>query len=299
MLKIFSLFIKIYEELYLLFCNMTGDYGFSLILLSLFTFLILLPFNRKAQQIQHKERKIQEILSPQIEDIKHTYAGQEQYEKLRRLYHRYAYHPFYAVRSVVSILFQLPFLATAYYMLTGLSEIQGVPWGLITNLGVPDHLLGGINLLPFIMTLVTVFYAFVLPEISKKERIQAAGIGILFLFLLYSAPSALLIFWTSNLFWSLLYSVLATRCRCIGEFIEENELAFHIIIALVLTIGLFVPLEIYIKNAGQLWFTLKDVLEYILCSSAKFSFVLLIIYFILWKDRIRIFYLSILSTSFI
>ena len=237
MLQLVSPFIIIYKALYLFIVSLTGNYGISLVLLSFITFLILLPFNKKAQQLQRKERKLQAILAPQIKAIKLNYSGQEQYEKLKRLYHRYAYHPLYAMRSVIGVLFQLPFLATAYYMLSGLPDIKGVSWGVIKDLGTPDQLLGGISLLPFVMTLVTVAYAFVMPDISKKERLQSVIIGLVFLVLLYAAPSALLIFWTSNLLWSLLFNVFEEKLQWIGSYVEDNELAFHIIIALSLTVG--------------------------------------------------------------
>ncbi len=294
MLHLVSPFIIIYKALYLFLFNATGDYGISLVLLSFVTFLILLPFNKKAQQLQRKERKIQAVIAPQIEKIKKNYSGQEQYEKLKRLYHRYAYHPIYAVRSVIGVLLQLPFLATAYYMLSGLPDIQGVSWGVIQNLGTPDQLLSGINLLPFVMTLVTIAYAFVMPNLSKKERLQSVIIGLVFLVLLYSAPSALLIFWTSNLLWSLLFSVFEEKLQWIGSYVEKNELAFQIIIALSLTVGFFVPTEIYITNASQLWFSFIDVLQYYLTDTLILFAIFLLAYVICWKKNIRCIYLSIL-----
>ena len=294
MLQLVSPFIKIYKALYLFLFNATGDYGISLVLLSFVTFLLLLPFNKKAQQLQRKERKIQAVIAPQIEKIKKNYSGQEQYEKLKRLYHRYAYHPLYAVRSVIGVLLQLPFLATAYYMLSGLPDIQGVSWGVIQNLGTPDQLLGGINLLPFIMTLVTLDYAFVMPNLSKKERLQSVIIGLIFLVLLYNAPSALLIFWTSNLLWSLLFNVFEEKLQWIGSYVEKNELAFHIIFALSLTAGLIVPTDVYIKNASELWFEYRDILKYFLADTIKYFAILLIIYVICWRKRFRVTYLSLL-----
>ena len=185
MQSIFSPLIKIYKALYLLAYDITGNYGISLILLSFFTFVVLYPFNKKAQQVQNKEHKIQAVLAPQIEELKKRYKGQEQYENLQWLYHRYGYHPVYAIRSALGFIFQIPFLTAAYYMLSGLAEIRGVSWGIIPDLGTPDHLLGGINLLPFVMTMVTVVYAFVMPKISQKERMQTVGIGVFFLVLLF------------------------------------------------------------------------------------------------------------------
>ena len=273
---------------------MTGNYGIALVLLSLFSFVVMYSFNKRAQLIQNKEHKIQAILSPQIDEIKKRYTGREQYEQLQWLYKRYGYHPLYAIRSALGFVFQIPFLTAAYYMLSGLPDIQGVSWGFIPNLGQPDHLLAGISLLPFVMTLVTCVYAFVMPSISKKERFQTVVIGVFFLVLLYTAPSALLVFWTCNLFWSLLDSVLGQKLTWVGDFITENELAFHIIFVLSLTVGVLVPTDIYIKNASQLWFDYRDVLKYFLSDTVKYIVALLLLYIICWRKRIRGICLSVL-----
>ena len=292
--SLFEPLIKIYKLLYLFAYDMTGNYGVALILLSFFTFIVLYPFNKKAQQLQNKEHKIQAVLTPQVATIKKQYDGREQYEQLQWLYQRYGYHPLYAIRSALGFIFQIPFLTAAYYMLSRLAEIQGVAWGVISDLGAPDHLLAGINLLPFVMTLVTCVYAFVMPKISKKERLQTIAIGFFFLLLLYTAPSALLIFWTCNLLWSLLDSVLSRQIEWMGEFISENELAFHIILALSLTIGLLVPTDIYIKNGSQLWFNIKDILKYFLIDASTYFAVLLSVYLLCRRRIIRSVYLSIL-----
>ena len=262
---------QIYKFLYLATYDITGNYGIALILLSLFIYIVLFPFNQKAQQIQNEEREVQSIIAPQIAEIKKQSHGKEQYEKIQRLYHRYAYHPIYAIRSAAGIVFQIPFFVAARSMLYGLQEIKGVPWGIIQNLGEPDQLLWGINLLPFVMTLVTILYAFVMPKLTKKEITQTIVIGIIFLIILYPAPSALLIFWTWNLLWSLLHCVLVDRLKCfneyiekVGDFVSENELALYITIVLSLTTGLLVPTEVYIRNAGELWFKYKDIRQLIL-----------------------------------
>lgn len=292
--NLFSPLITIYKALYLFAYDITGNYGISLVLLSLFTFIVLYPFTKKAQHIQNKEHRIQSVLGPQIESIKKHYSGREQYEQLQWLYRRYSYHPLYAIRSALGFVFQIPFLTTAYYMLSGLSEIQDVSWGIIPNLGAPDHLLNGINILPFVMTLVTVVYAFVMPGISKKERMQTVGIGVFFLVLLYAAPSALLIFWTCNLIWSLLDSLLSEKLAWIGEYIAENELAIHIIFAFALTVGLLVPFEVYIKNASQIWFGITDIAFYFFSVSIKYFISLFIIYIICCRKKMGEIYLSLI-----
>lgn len=288
-----------YKVICLMLADWLGGYGIAIIALSFLSFVLLYPFTRKAYQIQQEELYLQKILQEQIKDIKANYSGAEQFDKIQRLYDRYSYHPIMAVRSVFGLLIQLPFLLAVYYMLSSLTEIQGVTWGFIPNLGKPDALLHGINLLPFVMTLVTSVYAFVMPEISKKQRIQTVLIGLFFLVLLYSAPSALLIFWTCNLFWSLLDSVFGKKLEWLREFISDNELAFHIIFALTLTVCVFVPTEIYIKNASQLWFDYKDILKYFLADALK-AYVFLFLFFIIcWYKKIRGVFLSLLLGIFL
>lgn len=291
---IFAPLVKIYKSLYLFAYDITDSYGFALILLSIATFIVLYPLNKKVQQIQSKEHMIQSVLAPQIEVIKKRYSGHKQYENIQWLYQRYGYHPLYAIRSALGFIFQIPFLTAAYYMLSGLLEIQGVPWGIIPNLGAPDSLLGGINILPFIMTLITIVYAFVMPEINKKERLQTVAIGIFFLLLLYSAPSALLIFWTCNLIWSLIDNVLSRKLEWLGDFILENELALHIIFSLSVTVGLFVPTEIYLKNANELWFSFKEILKFFIQDTALYFSVLFFVYVLCRRKTIKYAYLSIL-----
>jgi hypothetical protein len=301
MQSIFYPLEQLYKFLYLSVYDITGDYGIALILLSLFIYIILFPFNQKAQQIQNAEREVQSIIAPQIEEIKRRFHGKEQYEKIQRLYHRYAYHPIYAIRSAAGIVLQIPFFVAARSMLYALPDIKGVQWGIIQDLGKPDQLLAGINLLPFVMTFITVLYAFVMPKLTKKEITQTVIIGFIFLIILYPAPSALLIFWTWNLLWSLLHCLFFDRLQWFNEYIErvrdfvaENELAFHIIFALALTVGLFVPTEVYIKNASQLWYSFKSVFCYFIEDTVKYFIVLLFVYVVFRNKKIRGIYLSVL-----
>ena len=283
-----------YKVIYLLLAEWLGSYGIAIIALSFLSFVLLYPFTRKAYQIQQEELHLQKILQEQIKDIKANYSGAEQFDKIQRLYDRYSYHPIMSVRSVFGLLTQLPFLLAVFYMLSNCTEIQGISWGVIPNLGKPDALLHGINLLPFAMAFVSVIYAFIVPNFDKKQIIQTVVISVLFLLLLYSAPSALLIFWTCNLFWSLLESVFGKKLEWLRGFISDNELAFHIVFALALTVGLLVPLEVYINNASQLWFSIKDILKYFLTDTAKYFVLLLFVYVVFWFKKIKCLYLSIL-----
>lgn len=171
--------------------------GAALLVLSLLTVALMIPLEKCVRSVVAREKLMESILEPQVKDIKAKFTGAEQHAALKRLYGRYRYSPVYSVRSAFGVLVQLPFLLGAYWMLSDCTELHGVSYGMIKDLSAPDGLLGGVNVLPLVMTAVNLLTVEV-SRLERKEQIQAIVIAVLFLVLLYAAPSALLIYWTSN-----------------------------------------------------------------------------------------------------
>ena len=188
----------IYEIVYSGLFGLTHNYGWSLILLSFVTTFITVPLGQAVSVHIKKERLIESILDPQIKKIKSTSTGAEQSRRIRNLYKRYAYNPLYSIRLAFGVLIQLPFLIGAYWMIAEHPALNGVSFGPIADLSTPDQLLWGINLLPLIMTIANLGVVVVSMQMPKRDRIQAVIVAGLFLILLYSAPSALLVYWTTN-----------------------------------------------------------------------------------------------------
>jgi len=173
------------------------NYGFAIVVLSIVTALIMIPIERKVRGSVLKEKTIENVLAPQIINIKKNYKGAEQTLAIKRLYSRYSYSPFYAIRNIYSILLQLPFLIGAYLMLSENQDIQGQSFLFLKDLSCEDKLMAGFNLMPLLMTAVNILTLYFL-HLSKKENYQAIGVAIFFCVLLYKAPSALLLYWTMN-----------------------------------------------------------------------------------------------------
>lgn len=182
------------------FCYyLTHNYGVSLLLLSIATSVLMIPLGKWAVRVASKQKKIEDLLRPQIVSIKERFVGSERQEAIERLYRRYRYNPLQAVLGATGVLIQLPFLIGAFYMLSEFDAIKGVSFGLIKNLAEPDYLIGRhINLLPVVMTMFNMAATYLNPNFNSRERNQAYVIALLFLILLYRAPSALLIYWTCN-----------------------------------------------------------------------------------------------------
>lgn len=188
----------IFDVLYTFSLSVTRSYGSALLLLSVLTSILMFPLGKWASKYVITEKRMQSILAPQIAHINNTYKGKEKNSALSRLYKRYSYSPIYSFRLSLNILIQLPFLFGAYCFLDSYSELKNISFFIFKDLSVSDGLLLGINVMPFIMTIVNVAVAYLSPNFSKRDYIQAYVIALLFLFILYTASSALLIYWTCN-----------------------------------------------------------------------------------------------------
>jgi hypothetical protein len=73
----------------------------------------------------------------------------------------------------------------------------------IKNLGSQDCLLGGVNLLPVLMTLINILTVMLMTP-TQKERRKSYVIAVFFLIFLYTSPAGLVLYWTSNNFINLL-----------------------------------------------------------------------------------------------
>ncbi len=199
---LYSIFIQpieiFYSLLYTFSIDITGSYGIGLIFLSIISAVAFSPLARFAYGLQMQETVISSVLHPQLTKIKKEYSGHERNAAINRLYDRYAYHPIYALRSALGIFLQLPFITAAYYMISSFDAVHGQAFYFVQDLGKPDALLWGINLLPIAMTCINILVIYTSKGLQRKDVIQALLIAFAFLLLLYNAPSALLIFWTTN-----------------------------------------------------------------------------------------------------
>ncbi|HSE59009.1 MAG TPA: YidC/Oxa1 family membrane protein insertase [Nitrospiraceae bacterium] len=183
----------------------TGSYGCSIFLLSLLINASLLPLFHLAERWQEAERRVQQILKPKLKEFRQAFSGAERHAMVQTLYRQMGYRPIYAMRSSIGLFLQLPFWIAAYQLLSRYEPLQGASFLILEDLGEPDRLLWGANLLPFVMTGLNVAAAFVYTKtLNRAEQIQPLVLAAVFLVLLYTAPSGLLLYWTFNSLFSLL-----------------------------------------------------------------------------------------------
>lgn len=190
----------------------TASYGVSIFLLSLLINVVLLPLFQIAERWQEAERKIQKLLKPKLQEFRQAFSGEERHAMIQTLYRQVGYHPIYAMRSSFGLFLQMPFWIAAYHLLSHYQPLNGASLLVFADLGKPDRLLWGWNLLPFVMTGLNMAAAFVYTKsLSRAEQIQSLVLATLFLVLLYGAPAGLLLYWTFNSLFSLLRIALLDR----------------------------------------------------------------------------------------
>lgn len=201
-----ELLVQIFYTFFLLFL---GNPGFAIVGVSFAVTLFTLPLYNIAEKWQQKERDIRLDMQPKIDKIKAVFKGDERYMILSAYYRQQHYHPVFALRSSLSLLIQVPFFIAAYHFLSELTSLQGVSFYGIKDLSKPDMLLAigplHLNLLPILMTLINITAGIVYTRgFPRKEKIQLYAMALLFLILLYTSPSGLVLYWTLNNIFSLI-----------------------------------------------------------------------------------------------
>lgn len=201
--------ILIIETIYMFIIWIIKDKpGIAVIGVSVAVSFLCLPLYIKAEKIQEKERAIQDKMRIRVTSIKKHFQGDERYMILSTYYRQNRYHPAFALRSSLGLLFQVPFFIAAYAFLSNLEALQGASFAIISDLGKPDALLsiGGIsiNFLPILMTAINLVSSSIYAKhLSLNEKMQLYVMALLFLVLLYASPAALVLYWTCNNIFSL------------------------------------------------------------------------------------------------
>ena len=205
------------ETVFSLSMKVFNNPGISIICVSLFVQLLVLPLYKKADELQDADRKKQEEMRRWVDHIKKTFRKDERFMMLSEYYRQNDYEPVMALRGSLPLLLQVPFFIAAYHYLSGLELLKGMSFLMIKDLGSPDALLslegGGalitVNVLPILMTVINLLSGAIYTRgFRLKEKMQLYITALLFLVLLYTSPAGLVFYWTLNNLFSLMKNVV-------------------------------------------------------------------------------------------
>lgn len=205
-------FIVLIETVFNYSYRVSGNYGAALILLSFFITTITAPLYYLAEKWKNQEKIVQKKMHKDIQSITTNFEGQKRFYLIKTARKIYNYKWWYTFRTSFGLIIQIPFFFAAYEVLSHYTGYQHIPFLFIKDLSAPDMLIAGINILPFVMTIVNIAYSIYYTKSkswhANKELYIMAG---LFLVLLYNSPAALLVYWTMNNVFSFIKGVVLRK----------------------------------------------------------------------------------------
>lgn len=247
----------LFEFVFSLEMRVIPSYGVCIIMLSLFMNIILYPIYNMLDQMERQQRQKEDRLSFWSRHIRNTFHGDERFFMLKTYYRQNNYRPYYSLKRLFPLFFELPFFIAAYHFLKNLTRLGGESFINIEDLLLPDRLIQTgtveVNVLPFVMTILN----FISIEAYSgkrtfKEKWYLYAMAVFFLVLLYSSPSGLVLYWTCNNLFALLKNLLFwKRNRKRGESpvksygIDKND-SFDIgyvssVLIMILLLGVLIP----------------------------------------------------------
>lgn len=193
-----------------LFYSIIPNYGIAIILVTLLIKLLLFPLTRKSL---HSTSKMQ-ALNPQMAEIRAEYKAnpQKMNLKLADLYKKEGISP---LGGCLPMLLQMPIFIAFYTLFNNYFALRGAPFfGWITDLSSPETIFNlgftiplinmyAIRLLPILYVISQLVSARLTQAaqgnkapLSRNMKLMQFGLPILFFFILYNAPSGLLLYWT-------------------------------------------------------------------------------------------------------
>lgn len=204
--------VQVIEIAFNLFDKLFDNTGIAIIGVSVTVTLLCLPLYIVAEHWQQVQRDTEKKLKPNTDRIKSVFKGDEQYMILSAFYKENHYHPIMALRSSFGLLIQIPFFMAAYSCLSKMPALQGQSFLFIRDMGKQDALfmIGSfpVNILPIAMTMINIIAGAIYTKgFPVKEKVQIYGMALIFLALLYTSPSGLVLYWTMNNVFSLVKNI--------------------------------------------------------------------------------------------
>lgn len=183
------------------------NYGITILVLTLILKIVTWPLNQKSLVTMQKMQS----LKPKVDEIQKTYKSnpQKMNEVMMALYKKEKVNP---LSGCLPMLIPLPVFIALYSLFRNMIELNHETFLWIQDLSLPDAIwkmpfeipfIGHyLNLLPIIMTLTQILQSVRTPQPADANKTQQFifkwVMPIMFLFMLWSMPSALVLFWTAQ-----------------------------------------------------------------------------------------------------
>lgn len=205
---------------------LTGNWGATIILTALMIRIITIPITRISLNYQEQANQQQERIRPLVRALKEKYTGLDLSEQMLALYKKEKYDQLVPFKSMLGLFVQIPIFIAIFNVLGEAYQLNGVSFLWIENLALSDQAFSlGIeipffgsyfNILPFLMAAVMIGSSYYSGKASDNSNLSATslfGMAIIFFILLYSFPSALVLYWLCLNTFQLLQQVIEHKIK--------------------------------------------------------------------------------------
>jgi YidC/Oxa1 family membrane protein insertase len=174
------------------------NFGVVIIIISVLTKLIFYPLTRSSV----RSMKALQVLQPEISALRDKFKGDPQ--RLQRetmnLYKQNKVNP---MGGCIPMLVQMPVFIALYAVLANCIELRQAPFMLwMHDLSTPDVLFTAgsfpIHVLPVVMFATTLLQQKLTPVSDPKQKLMGYMMPVMMLFIFYSFPAGLNLYWTVN-----------------------------------------------------------------------------------------------------
>ena len=189
-------------------------YGIAIILLTLLVRIIFWPLTHKSTVGMKKMQELQ----PKLKAIQQQFKDNPQrlQQETWALYRNEKVNP---MSSCLPMLIQIPVFIALFNVLRSAVELRYAPFMWIADLSEPEGLFaswfpfGGLNILPIFMAVTMALQSALTPSTGDKaqQKMMIVFMPIMMLFMFYSFPSALSLYWTVSQILSIVQMWLIRR----------------------------------------------------------------------------------------
>ena len=172
--------------------------GIAILLLSVTFALALLPLQKICRNIEQRICCKMKAANVEVQALKGQVTGEKLFLMTEEIYKKHSYHPIHSIALGLSFFVVLPVLISAILLFAGDTVLVGKEFFFIKDLSKPDQLLGSINVLPLLMSAITVIDAKWRFKDDKASQYRFFFIAFVLLALVYNLPAGLVLYWTDR-----------------------------------------------------------------------------------------------------